>query len=44
MTGSSIFLTSTLLDDPGKIVKKNKHVSHFFEYNEKEFESINHIN
>ena len=44
MTGNSIFLTSTLLDNPGKLIRKNKNISNFFKYDEKEFESINNIN
>ena len=44
MSGNSIFLTSTLVEDPGKIVNKTTRISHFFEYEAKDFEMIVNIN
>ena len=40
-SGNSIVLTGSLLDQTGGLInKKKKKIARFFDYNEKEFESI----
>ena len=43
MSGNSIFITGTLLQEPGKLVRKNNRVSHFFDYKENDFEMITNV-
>ena len=43
MSGDTIFLTGTLLQEPGKLIRKNFRVSHFFSYNNNDFEMITNV-